>query len=385
MQRDVVVIGAGQAGLAIGYFLARQGSNFTILDAGDNPASAWRARWDSLRLFTPARYSSLPGLPFPGDPDHYPSRAEVANYLTEYARHFDLPVVLGSRVKGVTKSSGTYRVELDGACYETDQVVIAIGAFQAPVVPGIADDLDQETFQVHSSEYRTPKGLPSGIVLVVGGGNTGFQIADELSASHEVHLSIGSKQPSLPQRVLGRDLFWYLEKTGLISKTAESSIGRRLRDRDTLIGSSLRNMRRRGVHIRGRTVAVSGRTATFSDGTQLNPDVVIWATGYRPDHSWIRVPVFDHDGTLLHRRGVTESPGLYFLGLPWMHTRGSALLGWVKDDAEYIAHKISALPGRPATAAEPSGAPGVNPHSTTTAALNGSSRVHARPPKGTSP
>jgi putative flavoprotein involved in K+ transport len=350
IRRDVVVIGAGQAGLAVGYFLAQRGSKFIILDAGDKPASTWRARWDSLRLFTPARYSSLPGLPFPGDPDHYPDRDEVATYLTDYARRFDLPVALESRVRAVTKLGETYRIELDGTAYESDQVVIATGAFQAPFVPGMADSLDPDTLQLHSTGYRDPRQMPSGVVLVAGGGNTGFQIAEELSESHEVHLSIGSRQPSLPQRVLGRDLFWYLEKTGLITKTTETRVGRRLRERDTLIGSSARNLRRRGVKFRSRTVAAAGPTITFSDGTQLNPDVVIWATGFRHDHAWVQVPVFTPEGTLIHRRGVTESPGLYFLGLPWMHTRGSALLGWVKDDAEYIAHQISALPARPAPA-----------------------------------
>ena len=348
---DVVVIGAGQAGLAIGYFLALQGAKFTILDAADTPGSAWCDRWDSLRLFTPARYSSLPGLPFPGDPDHYPGRDEVATYLTDYARLYDLPLALGTRVRAVTKGTETYRVEVDGAVYESDQVVIAAGAFQTPLVPGIADDLDPDTFQLHSTGYRNPtEDLPSGIVLVVGGGNTGFQIAHELAASHEVHLSVGSRQPSLPQRVLGRDLFWYLENTGLISRSIDTRMGRRLRERDTLIGSSPRALRRRGVTFRRRTVQVAGRTVTFADGTQLSPDVVIWATGFRSDHSWVRVPVFSQEGTLVHVRGVTESPGLYFLGLPWMHTRGSALLGWVKDDAEYIAHQISAHPARPAPA-----------------------------------
>ena len=322
---DVVVIGGGQAGLAIGYFLARQGLNFVVLDAGAEPATAWRERWDLLRLFTPARSSGLPGRPFPGDPHRYPGRDEVAAYLTDYAQEFDHPVALNSPVRSVTLHDGGYLVELDGLAYGARQVVIATGPFQAPFVPSIADGLDPTVVQLHSTAYRTPTDLPSGVTLVVGGGNTGFQIAGELSATREVHLSVGSRQTPLPQRILGRDLFWYLDKTGLIRKTAASRIGRRLRDRDTLIGSSPRALRRRGVTRHGRTVEGSGRTVTFADGAQLEPDALIWATGFRADHSWVRVPVFADDGAAVDSRGVTASPGLYFLGLSWMHTRGSAL------------------------------------------------------------
>jgi putative flavoprotein involved in K+ transport len=197
--------------------------------------------------------------------------------------------------------------------------------------------------QLHSSDYRAPRDIPDGTVLVVGGGNTGYQIADELSESHEVHLAIGARQTPLPQRILGRDLFWYLDGTGLIRKTTASRIGRRMAGRDTLIGSTPRRIRRRGVRLHGRAIEAEGRTVTFNDGGELDPSAVIWATGFRPDHSWIDAPVFDEDGRLAHERGVTRSPGLYFLGLSWQHTRGSALIGWVGDDAEYIAHQIDTL------------------------------------------
>jgi putative flavoprotein involved in K+ transport len=180
-------------------------------------------------------------------------------------------------------------------------------------------------------------------VLVVGGGNTGYQIAAELAGSHDVHLSIGSPQKPLPQRILGRDLFWYLDRTGLIRKPAGSRIGRRLQqNEDTLIGSSPRRLRGRGVTLHERAVDAGGAHVSFADGGTLDVRTVIWATGFRLDHSWIHVPVFDENERVVHRRGVTESPGLYFLGLPWQHTRGSALLGWVKDDAEYLVGEIAA-------------------------------------------
>ena len=179
--------------------------------------------------------------------------------------------------------------------------------------------------------------FPLGTALVVGGGNTGFQIAEELSATHSVHLAVGSRQTPLPQRVLGRDVFWWLTKTGLINKTVDSRIGRLAQRRETLVGLSPRAAKRHGVEIKPRVVGASGRTVTFADGSELEVDGVIWATGYRSDYDWIDVPVFGQDGRVRHRRGVTDYPGLFFLGLYWQYTRGSALLGWVKDDAEFIS------------------------------------------------
>jgi putative flavoprotein involved in K+ transport len=348
---EVLVVGGGQAGLAIGHHLAKQGRDFTILEAASEPAAAWRERWDSLRLFTPARYDALPGMEFPGDPDHYPTRDEVADYLIEYARRFELPVELNSRARAIRREDGHYVVELDDRAYEAQQVVIATGPFQTPLVPAIAEDVGSGVIQMHSTAYRSPESLPNGRIVVVGGGNTGFQIAQELSASRVTHLSIGSRQTPLPQRIFGRDLFWYLDGTGLIRKTVDSRVGRRMSGRDTLIGSTPRGLRRKfGVTLHGRAVGADGSTLRFDDGTALEVDGIVWATGFGADHSWIDAPVFDAAGRVKHRRGVTDAPGLYFLGLSWQHTRGSALLGWVKDDAEYIAQQIGAV--RPATAGD---------------------------------
>jgi putative flavoprotein involved in K+ transport len=326
----------------MGYLLAQQGGHFAILDSAPTIGAAWRARWDSLKLFTPRRYDSLPGLEFPGDANGYPTRDEVIEYLERYAETFELPIALDNGVQSLSFSDDGFVLELeDGSSIEADQVIVATGPFQVPRVPTFAADLAPEIIQKHSTGYSRPSDLPEGTVLVVGGGNTGFQIAEELAATHEVHLAVGSRQLPLPQRFLGRDLFWWLEKIGLLHKTVDSRLGRRMRDRDTLIGSSPRSARRAGVHMKPRAVGVSGRTVSFADGSTLDVDAVIWATGYRFDHSWIEPPVADEDGTLRHRRGVTDVRGLYFLGLPWQHTRGSALLGWVKDDAEFIANEIA--------------------------------------------
>jgi putative flavoprotein involved in K+ transport len=341
---EVAVIGGSQAGLAMGYYLAQEGRRFVIFERGDSIAPAWRQRWDSLKLFTPRGYSALPGLPFPGDPDDYPTRDEVIAYLDQYAETFELPIEFNSHVRRLSCEEGRFVLDIDGRRITAEQVVVATGPFQTPYIPKLSENLDSDVWQAHSTGYRRASDVPEGTVLVVGGGNTGFQIAKELSATHKVLLAVRSKQKPLPQRLAGRDLFWWLTKTGLIHKTVESRIGQRLKDRDTLIGSSPRELKRRyGVELKPRAIDAADRTARFEDGSELEVDAVIWATGYRPDFSWIDLPILDSNGRLRHRRGVTDVPGLFFLGLTWQWTRGSALIGWVKDDAAFLAERIAAL------------------------------------------
>jgi len=338
---DVVVIGASQAGLAIGYHLAQRGLRFVILDAGPEIGHAWRARWDSLTLFTPAQYSSLPGMAFPAPKDTYPSKEEVATYLRSYASAFDLPVRCNVKVTSLTGQDGAYVVASQSERYMAGQVVVATGPFQVPFVPPVAADLDATVVQLHSADYRNPAQLPEGRVLVVGGGNSGFQIAAELAATRKVALAVGRRVPSLPQRLLGKDLFWWLRGIGFMKISTDSRLGRRLAERDVLIGSSPKGLRRSGVDLRARLARAEGRQALFDDGTELEVDSIVWATGYRPDVSWIDVPgVRDADGAIVHERGVTGAPGVVFIGLTWQHTRGSALIGFVKDDAAFLADRI---------------------------------------------
>jgi putative flavoprotein involved in K+ transport len=340
---DVIVVGGSQAGLAMAWHLARRGLRFVVLEAGPEIGHTWRSRWDSLTLFTPAQHDALPGMPFPGRPDTYPTKDPVADYLQAYAAAFNLPVRLNAGVTDLARTQEGFEVRTDSDLFRARQVVVATGPFQVPFTPPAAQRLDASLTQLHSVGYRNPQALPAGPVLVVGGGNSGFQIAEELAAAgRQADLSIATRQPALPQRLAGKDLFWWLTRLRLMRVSTESRLGRRMSSRDFIIGSSRRRLQQKGVGFRPRLTGADGRTAQFADGSTLDVGVVIWATGYRPDYSWIHVPGVVQHGRVAHRRGVTEVPGLYFLGLTWQHTRGSALLGFVNDDAAYLAGRIAA-------------------------------------------
>ena len=339
---DVIVVGGSQAGLAMAWHLARHHLRFVVLEAAPEIGHSWDSRWDSLTLFTPTQYDTLPGMPFPGPPDTYPTKDPVASYLRAYAAAFDLPVRLNARVTDLRRTADAFEAHTDGGVFRARQVVVATGPFQMPFTPPAAQRLDDSVTQLHSAEYRNPQVLPPGPVLVVGGGNSGFQIAEELATSCQVDLSIATRAPMLPQRLAGKDLFWWLTRLGLMRVTAGSRVGRRLRARpDFVIGSSRRRLRKAGVQFRPAVAGAEGRTVRFADGSSLDAGIVNWATGYRSDYSWIHIPGVTRDGQVIHRRGVTDVPGLYFLGLPWQHTRGSALLGFVHEDAAYLAGRIT--------------------------------------------
>lgn len=341
---DVIVIGAGQAGLAMARELQRRRRDFLVLDGAARVGDSWRARWDSLRLFTPARYSALPGLAFPAPPDHAPARDEVADYLESYARTFAPPLALDEPVRELRRlGPRAFLVRTGFAAYRARHVVIATGGHQAPRVPAFAADLDPRVAQLHSSAYRSPGALPDGPVVVVGSGNSGVQIAAELAATRDVTLATGSRMPVLPARLLGRSLFAWLDETGLMRAGVRSPLVRALGRREVLIGASPRAVARtHGVRLAPRIVAARGRTLVTGSGERLAPRTVIWATGFRPSYPWLRVPVLDAAGRPRHTGGLSPVAGLGFLGLPWQRSRGSALLGWVADDAAHLARTLLA-------------------------------------------
>lgn len=335
---DVVVVGAGQAGLAVAHHLQREGTSFSVLEAEDRIGSSWLSRWDSLVLFTPARFSSLPGRRFPGDPDRFPAGREVASYLEDYATAHRIAVELGTRVERVEELSGRFRVQTQRGVREAGAVVVATGAFQRPWVPDFATALGESVVQVHTAGYRNPDQLPPGRVLVVGTGNSGLQVAAELASTREVHLAAGSKQSSLPRRMLGRDVFWWLDRLGMTRAPLERMPKWLAGDGSVLIGQSVRGtVRANGLTLHPRVVGTAGDRLQFDDGSELPVDAVVWATGYRSDYSWLPPGATDAGGRPVHRRGVTPVDGLYFVGLENQYSSASHLLGWVERDAAHIA------------------------------------------------
>ena len=342
---ETIVIGGGQAGLAAGYHLAKRDADFLILDAAERVGDSWRNRWDSLRLFTPAKYSALPGMRFPAPNMHLPDKDEVADYLERYVHRFGLPVRSMTQVTGLTQRDGRCVIHAGDTMFEADNVIVATGPFQRPRVPALASQLDRSILQLHSSEYRSPLGLPAGKVLVAGVGNSGAQIALELSRVRKVWLA-GTESGALPRTVLGLDLYRWLWPAFTWFST-DTRVGRRMRARtgstDPLIGIDPRSLTTSGIDRVGRVGSVC-EGLPVSDGRALEASVVIWCTGFRPDYSWIDLPVLGTDGYPLHQRGVaTAVKGLYFVGLRFQHRRTSALIGGVGLDAEYVVEALSTL------------------------------------------
>ncbi len=339
-----IVIGAGSAGLATGYHLAQLGVDFIILTDEARIGDNWRRRWDSLRLFTPAKYSGLPGMSFHAPPNHLADKDEVAAYLERYAEHFDLPVRLNTCVQTLTRCGDHFRVTVDGMMLEADNVVVATGAFQRPKVPALAAKMSPDVVQLHSSAYRSPFDLPEGPTLVVGAGNSGAQIAIELAKHRKVWLA-GRNTGHLPRRILGRDLFDWIWPV-LSRVTVDSRMGQRsLRSShhgDALIGIPEQELVDAGVTRVGRVTDVRGGRPVCEDVT-LNPRTIVWCTGFKPDFEWIDLPVFDSALAPRHERGVALGmKGLYFIGLRYQHGPTSSLLGGVGADAEWIAQHLAA-------------------------------------------
>jgi putative flavoprotein involved in K+ transport len=348
-QLGTVVIGGSQAGLAIGYFLKKRSLPFVILDENERIGNAWRKRWDSLRLFTPARYNGMPGMPFPRRPWAYPTKDEIAGYLEAYARAFELPVRTGVKVDRLAKTGDRFEVKCGQQTLFAENVVVATGAFNNPRVPSFARELDERIVQLHSKDYRNPSQIQAGGVLVVGAGNSGAEIAMELAPHHQTWLS-GPDTGQEPARAGTRldhlltPMMWFVA-TRLTVKTA---LGRKLRDHflDPPRGIPLGRVRRKdfapaGIKRVPRTTGVNNGYPLLEDGTVLTVSNVIWCTGFRPDYHWIDLSLPTHNGLPIHDRGIVEScPGLYFVGLLFLYSLSSALVGGVGRDAEHIVDHI---------------------------------------------
>jgi putative flavoprotein involved in K+ transport len=360
---ETVIIGAGQAGLSVGYHLARRGRRFVILDAYQRIGDPWRTRWDSLCLFTPARYDGLPGWPFPAPAWSFPTKDEMADYLEAYAARFQLPVRTGTRAERLSREGDRYVVTAGENRLEADQVVVATGAYRRPRVPAFTAELDPNILQLHSSQYRDPSQLREGGVLVVGAANSGAEIALEVSRDHRTWLSgrHPGQVPFRPGDWSSRLLVPVIVLLATHVLTVKTPIGRAVRQRLQVEGGGvsrgqplgrvrLEDLAAAGIERVSRTAGARGGRPVLDDGRILEVANVIWCTGFVPDFAWIDLPVLAADGGPVHDRGVVGSePGLYFVGLVFQYALASSLVGGVGRDAAHIAEQIASRQpnGRP--------------------------------------
>lgn len=353
---DTVIIGGGQAGLATAYHLRRLGRDAVVLEADERIGESWRKRWDSLRLFTPAKYDGLPGMRFPAPRWSFPTKDEMADYLEAYAARFDLPVRTGVFVDRVYREDERYVIESGHRTYHSDNVVVASGAHREPRVPSVANDLDPRITQLHSADYRNVAQLQDGTALVVGVGNSGAEIAYELSRTHRVSHA-GTPSAEIPVRhgsVPARVVLPVIRFAGRHVLTVRTPVGRKVRPRFVRMAAPLirvksADLAAAGVERVPRLAGVVDGLPLLEDGRVLDVDNVVWCTGFRCDFSWIDVPVFDSDGQPFHDRGIVSSaPGLYFVGLVFQYAAVSDVLPGVGRDAAHIAHHVASTAGRSA-------------------------------------
>jgi len=354
-QTDVLVIGAGQSGLAVGHHLQRRGRRVLLLDRNERIGDSWRARWDSLKLYSPASRDGLPGMPFPAGRTAYPTKNEMADYLEAYAARFELPVRLGCGVDALTQEDGRFVAHVGGSRIEAENVVVASGVFEKPYVPAFADELSPAITQLHSSAYRNLAQLQDGPVLVVGASHSGADIAHEAASRHEVVLS-GRDTGQLPASIesrRGRMLFRGMFFAGTHILTVDTPMGRKMRTEVRHGGAPLLRYRRSDLHGAGvervleRTAGVQDGLPVLDGGRVLDVRNVVWCTGFRPEFGWIRLPLeIGEDGYPVQYKGASTTPGLYFVGLPFLHSFASMFIGGAGRDTERVADQIAARPGR---------------------------------------
>ncbi|MFD1017280.1 flavin-containing monooxygenase [Winogradskyella rapida] len=342
--KDFVIIGAAQAGLSMAYFLKQQKKDFLILDKENEIGASWLKRWDSLTLFTPTEFNHLIGMPFPSPKGHYPDKYEIAAYFKNYAETFEFPVQLNTLAERIEKTADGFKISTNKEALFCKQVIIATGPFHIPFTPKFHKNLSSSIYQVHSNYYKNPEQLQNGPTLVVGGGDSGFQILDEVSkqSNTTTYFSGSTAIRTLPQEILGKTLWWWFTVTGFLSFSKNSWIGKKISDaKQPIIGTDIKAIiNRANVEVVGYTLDTDGNTIKTATKDLNDVQNIIWATGYKPNFEWITGIELCKDGYPKHHRGISTTDGLYFIGLPWLHTRGSATLGGIKKDAAYLAKKI---------------------------------------------
>lgn len=341
---DFIVVGAAQAGLSMAYHLKKMNKKFVIVDKESEIGASWLNRWDSLKLFTPSEFNHLEGFNFPAPKGYYPNKYEVADYFKKYVEKFDFPVQLNTLVEGIEKHNGIFTLKHAKGQFQAKNVVIATGPFHLPYTPSCAKKLNNQVSQIHSNYYKSTNQLIPGDTLVVGDGDSGYQILKEVSAdkSRQVYFSGNTDVSVLPQKILGKTLWWWLDILGILNFNKHSWIGKRFfNNRQPIIGTNVKGiLARENVTPVGMTKDAE-ETNVYTEKAELSTlKNIIWATGYRPDFTWIDGLELDKNGYPKHYRGVSNIKGVYFLGLPWLYTRGSATLGGVKKDAAYLAEEI---------------------------------------------
>lgn len=342
---DYIIIGAGQAGLAMAYQLKQTKENFLVLDSEDEIGASWLKRWDSLKLFTPTEFNHLPGMPFPAQDGYYPDKYDVANYFKSYVTHFELPIELEKRVLKVVKTKDVFDVHCQHQSYQCKQIIIASGPFHTPFIPSLHKSLSPDIKQIHSSDYRNPEQLIDGDAVVVGAGDSGFQILREIAlhdSNRHVFFSGSTNSLTIPQEFLGKTLWWWFKLLGVLSVNKYSWIGKKIKQKmQPVIGIDIKSLlSRKNVTAVGHALEGNNNSLRCKHATLNSIKNIIWSTGFKADFSWIEDIELDSHGYPVNFRGVSSTNGMYFIGLPWMYTRGSATLGGVHKDAEYLIHVL---------------------------------------------
>jgi putative flavoprotein involved in K+ transport len=341
--KDFIVIGGGQAGLSIAYYLKKQGQDFLVVDANSEVGAPWLKRWDSLKLFTPSEFNNLPGFPFPHKKGHYASKYDVADYLKQYVSTFDIPITFNEKITTLKKEGSHFVLKSEDNVYKAKNVIVSTGPFHTPFIPPCHSKIADPIFQIHSEYYKNANQLQDGDTLVVGAGDSGVQILKDISETNRtVYFSGTTNIATLPQEILGKTLWWWFKKIGFLTVTKYSWIGKKLvSGRQPVIGTNVKKLfKKSNIHCVGRTLDANKHDIVFEEKTISSIKNIIWATGFKPNFEWIENEQLDTDNYPKNYRGVSTIEGLYYLGLPWLHTRGSATLGGVKNDAKYLSQYI---------------------------------------------